>query len=209
MFATKIRNPQAKLLKDVQHFSEDPKTRAARIVNIGRQEGYDFVKSAALGLLDISRDDQDWAAFHYAALLTQPQWKFHKTDSPSTTAVVVEDEGEVVVIGKCTTEGSETASVDLLMDSTGITVLESTDDPRNAYVSTFIKQKVYRMGKRYYLVDCAKDVLHLQHFYSDDQIKPTRKPGYLWKFAAYVVTDGPFHTKADAQEAKVKSHEVK
>ena len=209
MFASKIRNPQAKLLKDVAIFSENPKDRASRIVKLGRQEGYEFVKAAALGLLDISKESGNWEAFHYAALLTQPQWKFHKTDAPDTVAVVVDDDGEDIIIGKCNTEDPETASVELLMDSTGITVFDTTEDPRNAYVSTFIKQKVYRMGKRYYLVDCAKDVLHLQHFYSDDQIKPTRKPGYLWKFAAYVVTDGPFHTKADAQEAKVKSHEVK
>ena len=209
MFTTKLRNPQDKLLKDVMNFKEDPKARAERIVKIGRQEGYAFIQTAALGLLEISKEDQDWAAYHYAALLTQPQWKFHKTDDPTVTAVVVDDGDEEMVVGKCVSEDSEEGSVELLMDSTGITVLEETEDPRNAYVSTFLKQKVYRLGKKYYLVDCAKDVIHLQHFYSDDQIKPTRKPGYLWKFAAYVITDGPFTTKTEAQEAKIKFHEGK
>jgi hypothetical protein len=209
MFATKVRNPQDKLLKDVQHFFEAPKERAKRIVRIGRQEGYDFVKAAALGLLEMSKEADDMEAYHYAALLTQPQWTFHKTEDPNVVAVVVDDGEEELVIAKHTTQGEDSGDIELVLDPEGIRILEPVSDPRDAYASSHIKQKVYRMGKKYYLVDCAKDILYLQHFYSDDRIQPTRKPGYLWRFAAFVVTDGPFKTKQEAKEAQVKLHEEK
>ena len=50
------------------------------------------MKAAALGLLEMTKESGDMEAYHYAALLTQPQWKFHKTNDPAVTAVVVNDE---------------------------------------------------------------------------------------------------------------------
>lgn len=208
MFATKVRNPQDKLMKDVQNFASGPKARAERIVRIGKQEGYSFIQAAAQGLLLMSLEADDIESFRYAAMLTQPEWKFHKTSDPKAVAIAVDCEGDSTVLGFYTTGEAETGAVSLSTDLTGIRLLDEVKDPRMAFTSTRIKQKIWRKGRKYFVIECAKSRADLETFYSEDRILETRKPGYLWKFDAFVITDGPFKTREEASEARIKTHKA-
>jgi len=204
MIATRVRNPEKKLINSVKQFAQAPKESAERMFRIGKQEGYDFIQAAAQGLLEMSKDADDARAFKYAAMLTQPEWKFYTIADPNALAVVIECEGEFKVVGFYGTGGSENGSVTLSMDYTGVNLLEPSTDPRDAFVSTRIKQKVFRQSRKYYVVECAKKREDLEYFYPEDRIQATRRPGYLWRYEAYVVTAGPFKTAAEAKDNRVQ-----
>jgi len=137
-------------------------------------------------------------------MLTQPEWKFYTTDKADTLAVGIEEGGEFSPVGRYTAGASETGAVSISMNLTGINLLEPSTDPRDAFVSTRIKQKVFRQSRKYYVVECAKNREDLEYFYSADRIQATRRPGYLWRYEAFVVTAGPFNTAAEAKENKIQ-----
>ena len=204
MFATRVRNPKAKLMKDVQGFTKDPKARAEHLFRLSQQEGYVFIQAAVLGLMGQARDDRDIQAFKYAAMLAQPEWTFYSTDKPDTLAVGVEEEGEFMPIGRYTAGDTETGAVALSPYDADIVVLDPVKDPRDKFVSSRIKQKVYRKGRKYFVVECAKDKADLEYFYAADRIHATRRPGYLWRYEAFVFTAGPFKTSAEAHENRIQ-----
>ena len=200
---TRIRNPEKKLITSVQYFFDDPEVRGDKLVQLGRQEGYEFIRPACLGLLEISKDNRDREAFRVAALLTQPEWQYYRTSDEKIIAVVLSDDSEDIILGKYTQGKGEKGSVTILMDGLqDVTLLDPVNDPMDAFKSSNVKQKVWynSRDKKFYVIEACRSREDMEKFYPTEAVFRIRV--FCWKEKVAVIKQGPFDTKEQALAAR-------
>jgi hypothetical protein len=194
---TTLTAPQQKLIRNVQDFEKDPYGCSNRLTELRHIHGYKFVEAAACGLVAMALDNRNLEQLKCAARVAVKSWKFHVTAIDDSWVVCVDgdpigtydDKGMHFELNVLTIRGDETTA------------------PIDRYVATGIQQKIWSKGGKHYVIEVAKNISSLQHFYPEDRICRVKLTDFkLLRYEAYVIKSGPWDYLQDALAHRLETY---
>jgi hypothetical protein len=197
----RVRNPEKRLIKACEQFEEDPKKNGKLLARLGKQEGFEFIEPYVDGLRVISKSEE---AKRVADLLTQPKWTFHKTSNRNVMVFGVGKEEFEVLGTYCCAPGPHMGDVKLTSSVKGLTILEAVATPLKGTKVCTVKQKVWRDGRKYFIINGSKSREELLEYYDEDRIEESPRKGFMRQFNYFVREAGPFNNSRQARRARLK-----
>jgi len=199
----RIRNPHRALKNCLRTISTDPSTQAKKIAQISRQEGYSFIREAVTAHY---KTNTSLASKVALALLLQPEWEWYKSVKDQNIYFFGLRSGEGFKhIGWYATGNHETGDLQFFgdeeLDPEQMLSVICTD-PRKLTEERRPKIKVYRKNGKYFVVAAGRTIDLVAYGIERASVILTGGKGYLHRFAAYSVLQGPFTTSEQAGIAR-------
>jgi len=195
-YVARIRNPQKGLEKLCSRFSEEPDTCAERLAQLGRQEGYEFIREQLIALEGIHYKDRYLAST--LTMLRQPEWEWHSSKDPHVALFCLDGTIRgLYLLGK--EETGKTTVFDTPREPSTDELGGSIADPRLLYVPWSVKTRVWLIRRKYWVVRCGRIIDLIKSGFAEDKIRPTQKDN---NNPAFVMSAGPFNKAATARRHK-------
>ena len=208
-----IRHVADEMSACMKDLSTDPERIGERIAQIGKQEGYDYIKPSLDALESFHRtspipEDVRKKVLDVITLLKQPEWEWRRDRSKDNICYFgrIED-GKFLARGQYLTGVEETGDTELFEVEEPIDCDNVTADPRQMYCPGNVRMKIFRDRGHYWLVRIGRVVDLIRNGFSTDQIVKTGWKGYFRRVAAYVKVGGPFQNVEEARQAKASANQ--
>jgi hypothetical protein len=198
-------DPHETLVKASAMFDQDPTTWGKHLADLGRTQGYDYIRETVLMLQGVHANNRQCAGI--LMLLRQPEWQWRNCENePALRFFGLPDEnGTFIPQGYYVTGKYETGETKVLLrpgrTAHYIVGEELVQDPRETYEEKALKVKVWKRQNKYWLVLVGRVIDLVKYGFGKEDIKETGGAGYFARFPAFAVADGPY-SKEEAQAAK-------
>ena len=191
----------------------DPERIGKRIAEIGKQEGYDYIKPSLDALEQFHRtskisEDVRRKVLDVITLLKQPEWEWRRDRAKNICYFGrLGDDGKFLARGQYLLGPQETGDTELFEAEEPVSCDNVSMDPRKMYCPGNVRMKIFRERGRYWLVRIGRIVDLIRNGFKIDQIEKTGWKGYFNRVAAYVRVGGPFRTVEEARQAKASANQ--
>jgi len=185
--ATRVRNPEKALVKTAQRFAEAPKEAAEKLQRLSEQEGYLFVMDAVRALECVHFKRPDLLA--RLSILRMPEWEWRSMGTPGVYCFGIFEDGAFEPHGICNPVKNVKG---FLRFTHSVNAGDLVDNILDRYERGHIRNKIYKKGTKYYIVQAGATLDLVLSGCDFGDIQLTRGRGYLNKFQAFTVVNGPY-----------------